>query len=143
MYFPMNLLERSVLWGRGDLYHICVFFLLVPLFINLVISLFVYLFILIFINFFYYFFYFINHRQAMAYPTGRPWPTPWPTPGFVPTRITDIFLAITCLHQKYLRWRQATARNVSAFARYQAISAKHCHSIPVTNLFFSSYPQLH
>ena len=53
----------SVLWGRGDLYLICFFFLLVSLFINLVISLFVYLLILIFINFIYYFFfYFINHR---------------------------------------------------------------------------------
>ena len=25
IYFPMNLLERSVLWGTGDLYHICFF----------------------------------------------------------------------------------------------------------------------
>ena len=56
IYFPMNLLERSFLWRRGDLHYIC-FFLLVSLFINLVISLFVCLFILIvnfFINCFFY-----------------------------------------------------------------------------------------
>ena len=71
IYFPMNFLERSFLWGRG-IYITSVFFLLVSLFINLVISLFVCLFILIFITFFKIFFYFINHRQAKAYPMAYP-----------------------------------------------------------------------
>ena len=45
IYFPTNLLERSVLGGRGDLYDICFFLLVVSLYINLVISLFVCLFV--------------------------------------------------------------------------------------------------
>ena len=88
IYFPMNLLERSVLWGRGGLYHICKFS-------YFFVCLFIYLFVLVFINFFFiFYFYFINHRKAMAYPTAYPmaylWPRPWPTPGFVPTQLSGV-----------------------------------------------------
>ena len=62
----------SVLWGRGDLYHICFFFLVISLFINLFISLFIYF------NFYQFF---CNYYFFTLLTTGRP----WPTPGFVHT----------------------------------------------------------
>ena len=64
--------EVSVLWGRGDLYHICFFFLVISLFINLFLSL------IIYFNF-YQFFCYCNFFTLLT--TGRP----WPTPGFVHT----------------------------------------------------------